>query len=414
MDRELTKQERNQSRRRTYIKAGAVVLAVAGAVAGAAAWIGESYPESDFKYSTADRGNIDCGVTASGTVAPLHELIVTSPVSTKILEVYRTEGDTVAAGAPLLCLDLQATEADYRRASDEAEMKRNEIEQTALANATYITDLEMRIRTKRMAVSHLEAEVANERRLDSIGSGTGDRIREAQLAYETGKLELQQLCTQLDNERRAHEAALRTKRLEGDISARNLDEMRRTLDDAGVLSPIRGTVTYINKTLGTSISAGEKLAVVSDLTHFKVNGEITEGKAGKLAAGAPVSVRIGTRRLEGRVGGISPKSTGGVTEFTVILDEESNPMLRPGLKTELNVTSGTVENVVRIANGPYYQGPGEYDLFVRRGDKLILTPVTLGDGNFEYVEVTQGLEPGDIAVVSDMHELKNKKKLTLK
>ncbi|MDE6424095.1 MAG: N-acetylmuramoyl-L-alanine amidase, partial [Muribaculaceae bacterium] len=50
-------------------------------------------------------------------------------------------------------------------------------------NDTYLTDLHMRIRAKEMAVSHLKEEVANERRLDSIGSGTGDRIREAELAY---------------------------------------------------------------------------------------------------------------------------------------------------------------------------------------------------------------------------------------
>lgn len=160
--------------------------------------------------------------------------------------------------------------------ADEVSMKKNEIEQESLNSATYLTDLEMKVKVKEMSLGHLKAEVANERRLDSIGSGTGDRIRQAELAYSTARLELDQLKTQLANEKKAHAVAYRSKQLEGTISARNLETMGRTLDDARVKAPRKGTVTWLNKNLGTSIGAGEKLAVVSDLGHFKIEGEIPE------------------------------------------------------------------------------------------------------------------------------------------
>ena len=44
----------------------------------------------------------------------------------------------------------------------------------------------MQAKVKEMDVNRLHAEVINERRLDSIGSGTGERVREAEFAYETG------------------------------------------------------------------------------------------------------------------------------------------------------------------------------------------------------------------------------------
>ncbi len=75
--------------------------------------------------------------------------------------MYCNEGDTVEADQSLLKLDLQSAETDLRRISDEVSMKKNEIEQASLANATYLTDLEMKIKVKEMSVSHLKAEVAN-------------------------------------------------------------------------------------------------------------------------------------------------------------------------------------------------------------------------------------------------------------
>ena len=234
MDREISKEQQKQELRKKQLRYGGIALAVVAAILILVWTLGKSHPAGDFSFAQADRGTIESSVKASGKIVPLYEQTIVSPVATTIIEVYRNEGDSVGAGESLLRLDLQETETEYQRMVDEASMKDNEIRQTALNNATYITDLEMRIRAKEMSVSHLKAEVANEQRLDCIGSGTGDRIREAQLAYETGKLELEQLRMQLDNERKAHDMAYRSKQLEGEISRRNLQTMQRTLDDARV------------------------------------------------------------------------------------------------------------------------------------------------------------------------------------
>ncbi|MDE6399698.1 MAG: HlyD family efflux transporter periplasmic adaptor subunit, partial [Muribaculaceae bacterium] len=392
MDREIPKKERQRENMKSRLKVGGIVVACVAVVAAIVCLMGESLNEKDLLIRPAEQGTIESSVTASGKIVPLYEQAIVSPVATKIMEVYCNEGDIVEPGQSLLRLDLQSTETEYRRMSDEVSMKRNELEQVSLNNATYLTDLEMRIKAKEMAVSHLKAEVRNERRLDSIGSGTGDRIREAQLAYETGLLELEQLRTQLSNERKAHAASYRSKQLEGSISARNLEAMQRTLDDARVKSPRQGTVTYLNKSLGTSISSGEKLAVVSDLNHFKISGEIPESNSGKLSVGSSVNVRVNRNTVKGHISNISPQSQNGMVEFTVILEDDSDKLLRSGLRTELNVVYDIHDGVTRIPNGAYFQGPGTYVLFVKTAPaKLERRSVVLGDSNFDYVEVKSGI-----------------------
>ena len=72
------------------------------------------------------------------------------------------------------------------------------------------------------------------------------------------------------------------------------------------------------------------------------------------------------------------------------------------------------EEVLRIANGSYYVGPGEYELFVVRGEKLEKQQVQLGESNYDFVEVISGLQPGDQVVVSDMKQYQEKQQLKLK
>jgi len=97
------------------------------------------------------------------------------------------------------------------------------------------------------------------------------------------------------------------------------------------------------------------------------------------------------------------------------LKEDNHHRLRSGLKTDVYVMNAVKEDVMRIANGSYYVGRGEYELFICDSDsELIKRKVQLVDSNFEYVEVISGLQPGDKVVVNDMSAYKNKNKLKIK
>lgn len=415
MDRQLTKQEKQRETRKIYYKIGTAILIIGGLITGLVFLLDDSVDRSKLQIATAERGTLESSISASGKIVPLYEQAIVSPVATRIMEVYCDEGDSVQSGQSLLRLDLESAETEMRRLEDEVSMRNIELEQTALNNETYLTDLEMKIKTKEMAVNHLKAEVANERRLDSIGSGTGDRIREAELAYSTGLLELDQLKMQLVNEKKAHAASYKSKQLEGSISRRNLSEMERTLDNAKVKAPKSGIVTFLNKALGTSIGAGERLAVVSDLSHFKISAEIPEGNAGKLSVGSAVKIRFNRNTINGHISSISPQSQNGMIDFNVLLDDDNDKRLRSGLRTELNVVYDVHDEIVRIPNGQYFQGPGDYSLFVKVSpDKLERRSVSLGDSNFDYVEVKSGISPGEEVVITDMSDYKNKKSVSLK
>ena len=409
MDRELTPKERNSARRRKYLPyiiggtaftAGLITLLIASR---------QSVDREDLLITTVDSGTIETSVTGSGSIVPAFEEIINSPINSRIIEVYCKAGDSVDIGTPLLRLDLQSTETELNKLKDQIQMKNYELEQQKVNNNTRVSDLAMQVKVKEMTVNRLEAELRNERYLDSLGSGTGDRVRQAELAFNTGKLELEQMRQQLANERKVTAAGLSVKNLDINIARKNLGEMSRTLDDAQIKAPRKATLTFINDQIGQKVSEGEKIAIISDLSHFKVDGEIADAYGDRIRVCSKAVVRIGrSERMNGTVSNVTPLSRNGVISFSVRLDDDADSRLRSGLKTDVYIMCNVMEDVRRIKNGSFYTGPGSYELFVFNGDdKLERRSVRLGDSNFEFVEVVDGLNDGDRVVVSDMKRFIN-------
>ncbi|MBO5000188.1 MAG: HlyD family efflux transporter periplasmic adaptor subunit [Bacteroidaceae bacterium] len=412
MDREIPKEVRQKERNKKIMKYGGITAGIIVCMAILISFMQSSVKRRDIVLSTVDNGTIEVSVSASGKVVPAFEEIINSPINSRIIEAYRKGGDSVDIGTPILKLDLQSTETAYNKLLDEEQMRRYQLEQLKVNNETQLSNLAMNIKVSAMELSRKEVELRNERYLDSIGSGTTDKVRQAELAYNKGKLELEQLRQQYENEKKVKAADLKVKELEFNIFAKGLAEMKRTLDDAQIRSPRKAILTFVETQVGTQVSQGQQIAIISDLSHFKVEGEIADTYGDRVAAGGKAIVKMGSEKLEGTISSVTPLSKNGVISFTVQLTNDSHKRLRSGLKTDVYVMNAVKEDVMRIANASYYVGRGDYELFVLDSEnEIVKRKVKLGDSNFEYVEVVSGLQPGDQVVISDMSNYKNKNKL---
>lgn len=417
MDKEIPKSEQ---RRESLVRIARVGIPAA-LVGGALLWFllaagTRSVDASHLHFSQAEIGDIDATVSASGRIAPAFEEIINSPVTSRILEVRHRAGDVVEAGTPLLVLDLHAARVAAEKQADQLHMKRLELKQQTANDNTALSALEMQIKVGDMKVHRLEAELSNERYLDSIGSGTTDKVREAEFALRSARLEQEQLRQQLDNEREVRSAAADVKRLEIEIMAKEADLAGRTLGEAEIRAPRRATVTDISDKIGAQVSQGQEVAKIADLGHYKVEAEAADSYGSRIATGNRATVRFGTHSLEGTVSGVTPTAANGLVAFTVTLDNDSAASLRSGLRPDVYVSQGVKSGVVRVANGRFYTKPGKYMLFVRSADgkSLVQREVQLGVANMDYVEVVSGLEPGETIVTNDMNEYLKHPSLKLK
>ena len=402
-------------RKRRMVRYGKYAAIVA-VVMGVAVWLGtlmmSSVDKKSLITSQVDRGTIDVSIIATGKVVPAFEEVIISPISAQILEVYAHSGDTVDVGTPLLRLDLQSAQTDYSKALDEQEIRRQQMVQLTTNTETQLSDRRMQLEVEEMKIGQLEAQLRNEQYLDSLGSGTKDRVHQAEITLRTAQMQLKQLKQQYENEVRVRKADLRMKQLQDGIADKSLEETRRTLDGANIRSPRKATLTYISNEIGSIVGSGSKVAVISDLTHFKVDCSIADTYSDRVMAGGRVLVKIGKERLFGTINTVTPLSQDGVITFTVLMDNPSHPKLRSGLKAEVFVITSIKEDVLRIRNGSYYTGAGNYTLFIYKDEHtLVPRTIQLGDCNYDYVEVISGLEEGDSVVVNDMQRYKGKEKI---
>ena len=405
----VIKLEHNQ-----FIKLGAGIGIAVVLIGGVIGFMQTSLQRKDLVFSTVDKGVIEVSVSASGKVVPAFEEIINSPINSRIVEIYKKGGDSVDVGTPILKLDLLSAETDYKKQLDEEQMKRLQLDQLRIQNRNKLSEMEMQLKVSRMELNRKEVELRNERYLDSLGAGTTDKVRQVELDYNVSVLKLKEDEQKYENEKSLTDADYKVKELDLNIFRKSLAETKRTLEDAQIRSPRKAILTYVNNEVGAQVSQGSRVAIVSDLSHFKIEGEIADTYGDRIAAGSKAVVKIGNDKLDGVVSDVTPLSKNGVISFTVQLEEDNHRRLRSGLKIDVYVMNAIKDDVLRISNASFYVGKGEYELFVVNGDQLIKRKVQLGDSNFEYVEVVGGLEPGDEVVVSDMTSFKEKNKLKLK
>lgn len=413
MDREISKEVQRKEQRKQFIRIGTAVGGFIVLIVVVISMLQTSLKRKDLNISTVDKGVIEVSVSASGKVIPAFEEIINSPINSRIVEVYKRGGDSVDVGTPILKLDLQSAETEYNKQLDEEQMKSLQLEQQRVTNHNKLSEMEMNLKVSRMELDRKTVELRNERYLDSLGAGTTDKVRQVELDYNVSILKLKEDEQKYKNEQALAEADLKVKELELNIFRKSLAETRRTLEDAQIRSPRKAILTYVNNEIGSQIGQGAKVAIVSDLSHFKIEGEIADTYGDRIAAGSKAVIKIGSEKLDGTVSDVTPLSKNGVISFTVQLEEDNHKRLRSGLKTDVYVMNAVKDDVLRIANSSYYVGKGEYELFVVNGNQLLKRKVQLGDSNFEYVEVVSGLQEGDQVIVSDMNAYKDKNKLKI-
>lgn len=368
----------------------------------------------DIDLGTVTKGEIGISVSATGKVASLSEEIITSPISSKILEVYKKSGEKLLKNDSILKLDLAEANVGMENQQDELEMKRFKLEQMKIVSESQLSEMKMSIDIDEMKLERMKVLLQNEKYLDSIGASTSDKIKQAELEYKVQKMNLDQLKLKYDNQKRTSAADIRVQELDYNIALKNISLRTKMMKEAQVRSPQDATLIWVNDQVGATVPAGSQLAIVADLTCFKIEAEITDGYADKVSPGNKAVVRVGNEELSGIVGNVVPSIKDGMIEFIVFLDDNDHERLRSGLKVDVFVINAVRDDALRLERRSFYNGPGDYNLWVVDDDHIIKKTVKLGEGSYDYVEVLDGLKIGDKVVVSDMNKYRDNDNLKIR
>lgn len=395
-----------------------LIIATTIAVLGLAIWllralIKSSLTTREITTAVVEKGDVENTVNASGEILPEFEGILTSPINASVQSVIIDVGSPVKSGQSILTLDKSASQTEYEKLKFELESKNNDVKKLKLQLDKSFYDIKSNNDIKQLRINSLEADVENARRLFKAGGGTQEDIEKAEQNLKVANLEKQQLENEIKNKQQTMQLEMKEAEIAASIQQNALHELERKLTLANIIASRDGVVTWVNKNIGAAVHEGDPLARIADLSSFKVQGNISDNYLDQLHNAMTAIIRINETQLRGTIVNISPSIQNGIVSFEVRLDEPDNKLYRPNMKVDVFLVTSAKSNVMRVANGPAFKGAGVQDIFVVKNGKAVRRTVRTGLSNFDYVEIKDNVQPGEVIITSDMNAYKNTSEITI-
>ena len=247
---------------------------------------------------------------------------------------------------------------------------------------------------------------------------TGQRVKRGQVLFTLYSPELyaaeREYLTTLKRDRQASSdtsseltrASEQRLRLLGMSQAQIHQLARRgqAWENVPVVAPSTGYVIEKDVVEGGRIESGTRVYRIADLSRLWVDAEVYESDLAQVKKAQPVSVQlpyVPGQSFEGQVDYIYP-TLDGVTRTGRVRVALDNPgmTLKPDMYADVELTVDLGERLVIPSSAVIYTGPRRL-VFVDLGEgRLRPQEIEVGVRAGDYVEVTQGLEPGDVVVTS--------------
>ena len=196
----------------------------------------------------------------------------------------------------------------------------------------------------------------------------------------------------------------------------SLQRAQDALEDYTITSPISGTVIEKNFKAGDRMNGMDAgaLAVIYDLSSLELQMNVSELEIGRVQPGQEVVITaeaLPGQTFVGRVDRVSINgtTTDGFTTYPVTIVLEEYGELNPGMNVSADIIVSQAENAlcvpvaavnsdgtVLVAGAGVLSEDGTAVVDFSQAERRA---VTLGDGDEEYVEITSGLEEGEVVLV---------------
>ncbi|RQO68024.1 efflux transporter periplasmic adaptor subunit [Pedobacter sp. KBW06] len=414
MDKNIEQQVLSGKKRKTmrYLLLGAMLL---GAVIFVIRYsLGSTLRQSEITTAIVSRGDIENTINASGEVLPEFEEVISSPIAASVQKVLLDAGSRIAAGQSILMLDKSAAQMEYEKLKFQLESKQNDIRKIKLDLDKSFYDIKSNNNIKQLRINSLKASVENAKRLLKAGGGTREDVEQAELNLKVAQLEKQQLENEISSKQQSMRLQMKEVELAASIQQNDLDVLSRKLKQANIQASRNGVVTWVNKNIGAAVQPGEVLARIADLSGFKVKGTISDNNIDLLKSGMTAIIRIGETQVRGKVVNIYPSVQNATVSFDIKPDSSNNKLFRPNLKADVFLVTDQHQQVLRVNNGPAFQGTPSQYIYVLKDGVASRKLVQIGLSNFDYVELKDQLKEGDVIITSDLKEFKNSSQINIK
>ena len=355
-------------------------------------------------------------VDVEGLVQPILTIKINTREAGSVERIIGEEGTMMEKGDSILVLsnpDLLRSIEDQR---DEWEKQRItykenviEMEQKSLTlkQQTLQTQYEMNRLTKSFALDKEEYKMG-------IKSKAQLEVSEDEYNYK-----LQNSALQMESLR--HDSAvtlIRKDLLKNDLEreqkkfTRSLERMNNLV----VTAPIAGQLSFVKVTPGQQVASGESIAEIKVLDQYKIHTSLSEYYIDRITTGLPATINYQGKRYPLKITKVVPEVKDRMFDVDLIFTGEMPDNVRVGKSFRVQIELGQPEQAIVIPRGNFYQVTGGQWVYKVNASKTkaIKVPLTIGRQNPPQYEKTEGLQPGELVVVTGYDTFGDAEELILK
>ena len=416
MDRMIERKRGIRMRHVPYIAAGTFVLVVL-------LWIVFGNHQSTLRVDVDDvtladvtRGEFKDYVRLNGTVIPIQVVHISPEEGGIVVEKVAEEGQRVNRGDVIVrlsnsSLDLQILNAEAELAEKQNLLRNTQVamQQDKLSNETELASLEMDVARKRRGFEQNE-------RLYGERLVSKEAFIQAKEDYDLAQRKLKLVGERLKKD--AQYRSIQMEQMEDNLEnmQRNVVLVRERKSKLDVRSTIDGELGLLDVELGQSVSSGQTIGQVNDLSDFKIEARIDEHYIDRVRVGLSATFEREGKTYALTVRKVYPEVREGKfrTDLVFVGTRPSN--MRAGQTFYLNLELGSPIQAVLIPKGTFFQTTGGNWIFVldKSGYTAYRRNISIGRQNPQYYEIEDGLEPGERVIISGYEAFKDNDVLKLK
>ena len=359
-------------------------------------------------------GTFEDFIPVRGRLVPRSTVYLDAIEGGRVEEVLIEDGTIVAAGDPIallsntnLQLEVLGREAAVTEQLNNMRTIELQLEQNRLAHKRNLVEIDYQIVRLNRSIERQSELAAKE----LVSQSTVDELQD-ELDYYMSRREVTLESQETDIRMQAQQ--LQQLREAGTQLQTGLTFARKNLDDLNVRAPVSGKLSGFNIEVGQSIVRGGRLGQIDDPDGYKLNVQIDEFYLGRVDLQQVATAEHSRDTYDLRIAKIYPQVNNG--QFDVDMAFEEDPVgLRRGQTMQVKLTLGDNADAILIPNGSFYQETGGNWIFVVSADgtEAVKRTVRLGRRNTDFIEVLDGLEPGEQVITSPYTSYVGMDRLTL-
>lgn len=421
---------------RGWILAGALLILIG---VGLAVWLLRPR-QPDFTTLSLQPETLVETIDVSGTIESERVVQLKAGVSVRVLRRAVAENQRVAAGTPLLKLDVAALNLQLQQSRTQTLTSQRQAQSELDSAAATISELEKRRRESLVGLRNqvqraeenlffLERELTRQENLLAEAVVTAQSVDQQRQQVTQARRELTQTQNSLATAERT-DPELVNARNRLNQARTSIENARRTgaasvalagesLRQAGVLAPFNGEVTNWSVQKGDLLTPGSPIGRFQDLKDLRLILAVNELDFPKIRLGAAVEISFDAypdRRFRGSVvwrsqasmagagaDTATAASTGSASAIQVfpikVWFQDPEHLIKPGMSGDARITVSRRQQVLAVPIGAIKKQEGHYTVRVLKDGKPVETKVTVGSSTLDKVEIRSGLKAGDQLVI---------------